>query len=53
MGWEGASMSIPRRWGGGGEGAAKAWYCPLVLLWQSQYTRSVCRKFDMSNSFNV
>ena len=35
------------------EGAAKAWYCLLVLLWQSQCTRHVCLKFIMSNSFNV
>ena len=49
MGWEGASMSIPR----GGEGAAKAWYCALVLLWQSQYTPHVCCKFVLSNSFDV
>ena len=48
MGWEGASMSIPR-----GKGAAKAWYCPLVLLWESQSTRHVCLKFVMSDSFNV
>ena len=48
MGLVGASMSIPR-----GEGAAKAWYCPLVLLWQSQCTGHVCLKFVMSNSFNV
>ena len=41
-------MSIPR-----GEGAAKAWYCPLVLLWKSQCTRHVCLKFVMSDSFNV
>ena len=25
----------------GGEGATKAWYCPLVLLWESQCTRHV------------
>ena len=52
-GLERASMSIPR---GGGEGccdAAKAWYCPLVVLWQTQCARHVCLKFDMSNSFNV
>ena len=48
MGWEGASMSIPR-----GEGAAKAWHCPLVLLWESQCTRHVYLKFVMSDSFNV
>ena len=36
-----------------GEGAAKAWYCPLILFWQSQCTPHVCRKFVMSNSFNV
>ena len=36
-----------------GEGAAKAWYCPLFLLWQSQCTGHVCLKFVMSNSFNV
>ena len=40
MGWEGASMSI--RGGGGGEGDAKAWYCPLVLLFESQCARHVC-----------
>ena len=28
MGWEEAYMSIPSR-GGGGEGDAKAWYCPF------------------------
>ena len=52
MGWVGASMSIPSG-GGGGEDAAKAWYCPLVLLWRSQYTAHVGLKFVMSNSFNV
>ena len=26
----------------GGKGAAKAWYLPLVLLWESQYTGHVC-----------
>ena len=36
-----------------GEGAAKAWYCPLVLLWESQWTRHVCLKFVMADSFNV
>ena len=50
MGWVGASMSIPK---GRGEGAAKAWYCPLVLLWQSQCIGHVGLKFVMSNSFNV
>ena len=39
--------------GGGGEGAAKAWYCPLVLLWEIQCTPHVCLRFVMSNSFNV
>ena len=33
MGWEEAYMSIPSRGGGGvgggGEGDAKAWYCPF------------------------
>ena len=38
---------------GGGKGAAKAGYCPLVLLWPSQCTCHVCLKFVMSNSFNV
>ena len=36
-----------------GEGAEKAWCCPLVLLWESQCTGHVCLKFVMSNSFNV
>ena len=26
----------------GAEGAGKAWYCPLVLLWESQCTPHVC-----------
>ena len=37
----------------GGKGAAKAGYCPLVLLWLSQCNGHVCLKFVMSNFFNV
>ena len=36
-----------------GDGAAKAWCCPLVLVLESQCTGHVCLKFVMSNSFNV
>ena len=43
MGWEGASISIPRDGGGGGVGkeAAKAWYGPLVLLLEIHFTHHV------------
>ena len=38
MGWEGASMSTPG--GGGGEGAAKAWYGQLISL-ENHFTDNV------------